>query len=138
MNAIHMFWRDRDFEDLKQESYISLMGMPDTWTEAKVVVMIRFRAIDWLRKRDGKKRNRSLRDQLVLGGVDIPHDGDVFLMPSVLFGLSGREGVVADLWYKGWLQDDIGKEVGVSESRVSQLLAKIRKDIRRNDEAKVD
>lgn len=128
--AIYRWRWDKDFEDLGQEMFIELCGMPDDWKDSKVVVFLRFRAIDWLRKRDGKNREKAFRTYFILEWIDFVGEPDISMMPSAILSLSGREAVVADLWYAGWQQKDIGKVLEISESRVSQILAAIRKRVK--------
>ena len=134
LNAVGKWSWDRDFEDLKQELYICLMEFPDDWKDGKVVVFLRYRAIDWLRKRDRRYNLGHLKELLGLDELFDPPSKEEGLKPSVLLGLSGREAVIADLWYEGFDMEKIGKSLGISQSRVSQIVADIRKKVRRIDE----
>lgn len=131
--ALYKFKHDRDYEDLQQELYIHLMSFPDEWSDGRVVVILQFRAIDWLRNRDRRYRNGELRPIIGLEGWAEPTEDEPIPRPSVFLGLSGREGTVADMWYDGHLGEYIAKEIGVTQSRVSQIVSDIRKKVKRMD-----
>lgn len=126
--ALNKFRIDRDYEDLRQEAYIILHKAQETYAPGQIITMIRFRTIDYLRKRDGKDRQKQF---LPLGDRDVVDRPELVARPSILFSLSGRSAILADMVYDGYTQEEIGKVFGVSGSRVSQLLSDLTTEIKR-------
>lgn len=92
-------------------------------------------AIDELRRLTGHRTStRDARRTLSIDHVTwvepVRPDPDP-LPPSQLYGLTGRHAVIADMVAAGEPKQDIATVLGVHPSRVSQLLAEMRRHIER-------
>ncbi len=134
--ALGRFRDDRDYDDLWQEMMIVGIGLDESMPDSWVVRTIKFRAIDWLRLRDGRLTPDHRRwryrpfsyDRMVEDGWDLPSTDEMDgISPSTMLGLTGRTAVVVDLRWQGFTSREIGQMFGVTESRISQILNGVRK-----------
>ena len=116
--ACRSWRRDRDHEDLVQTAVLYGWQHPEL-SSATMVWRMRARCIDTLRARSSSIE----REQRCA----TPDRVDADCLPvSLLNGLSGRDAVVADMLAEGYSKCVVAAAVGVSPSRVSQLLSRWR------------
>ena len=126
--ACHRWRSDRDYDDLIQTAVVYGWEHPEL-SAGTMVWLMRARAIDWLRLRDGRTFDQRLVELPVhvsVGARDLP--------VSVTYGLSGRDAVMAEMLSLGYLKSEVAERLGVHPSRVSQLLSLWRRDAARRSD----
>ena len=119
-------WRShRLWPDLRQEGLVVAWQNRDL-SDAFIITKARSRMIDVARRELGRNDGRPRRHELLV--IDAAPDTFVAACvdpvdPVLEWDLSGRKRVIAEQLIDGATKQEIAAEIGVSPSRVSQLLA---------------
>ena len=115
-----------DLEDLLQEARLAVWQAGDV-SDALAILIARRRTIDAWRKMTGyrsKSRRRRRTESLDVEGVPVPTAED-HRLPASDMGLTGRQAVLVDGLALGFRRCELADMLGVTPSRVSQLLHNI-------------
>lgn len=136
-SALARFRLDRDYDDLAQELAIIGLKLDDEMTDGGAVRVLKLRAIDWLRRRDGRMlatgQERHNRRHISLEGLMDDPDwllprSELPMKPSLFLGLKGRTALIVDLRWAGYTGREIAEALGVTDGRVSQILRTVREE----------